>query len=388
MKIAIVCDYFQADIGYAKIKVAQELQKLKHDVTVVTSDRYFPFHNYEQTMKPLLGERVQKVGKKKEQEVSVIRLPTYLELFTRVFYTDLERSLRYLKPDVVIVFGISTYSAYKVALLKRVLGFKIVLADSHLISEFLHGNQLLKKIMYGVFRTFFAKVINESADKIVALQPGTQKVISNIYGLQKKSYVIDNGTDCTLFVFNLKNRKKIRKKLDINTNDTVLIYTGKIIREKGIDVLIQAFHNLAAHHTDLKCLVVGNGSKDYLALCKKIAGKYQNRVIFIPAVDQKLLSAYYSAADLAIWPKQESLAMNDAAANSLAFICSDSLKGTKRVSNHNAALYKTGDALSLTKVIEKLIKNKKKLKEMGKNGRQLAVKELSWNHLAELYIKF
>jgi hypothetical protein len=52
------------------------------------------------------------------------------------------------------------------------------------------------------------------------------------------------------------------------------------------------------------------------------------------------LYKWYSAADLGIWPLQESISMVEAASCSLSFICSDKMSATKRLRNNNALLYK------------------------------------------------
>lgn len=386
MKIVLLSDYFQAEIGYAKFKIPQALKKLGHKVTVVTSERYFPFHNYESTMKPLIGERKRKVGSGSEGGLKVFRLPIYFEAFSRTFCKDIESTLKYLKPDLVITYGISSYSSYMAAHLKSKIGYSLVLADSHLPSEFEHGNKILKIILYGTFRLFFSKKISDAADKIVAQQPDTKKIITDVYGIRKPSIVIENGTDCSLYYFSIKKRNEIRKKQNIPPHSQVIIYTGKVIPEKGVHLLLEAFFRLQKNYNNLYCLIVGNATEKYKDECSDIVASCADKVRFIKAVSPDKLYEYYSSADLAVWPLQESLAMNDAAACSLPFIATDSLMGSIRVSNNNAQLYKTGNVSNLVKVISKLLADPKELKQMGKRGRELALAELSWENLAKKYI--
>lgn len=386
MKIVILSDYFQAEIGYAKFKIAQALQDIGHSVTVVASERYFPFHNYSKTMEPLLGKRIKTPGKFVENGIKVLRLPIYFEAFTRAFCKEIPEVLDYLQPDLVIVYGISSFSAYQAARSKDTLRYKLVVADSHLPSEFEHGNQLMKSLLYGGFRTFFSNTVASKADKVVALQPKTCEVISNIYGIKKNCTVIENGTDCKLYRYSKELRTKVRKELKIPTNAQVLIYTGKVIPEKGVHLLLKAFSSLAKDNSSLYCLVIGNSTKEYKSSCLSELNQDKKRVLFIDAVKQDKLAAYYSASDLAVWPLQESLAMNDAAACSLPFVASESLKDSLRLSNNNGKTYKTGSTTSLTKTIKSLLNNPAELKKMGKRGRKVAENKLSWEGLAQEYL--
>ena len=55
MKIVHLTSYFQPQLGYQEYFLAREHIKLGHDVWVVTSDRYFPFPDYDKTVKNILG---------------------------------------------------------------------------------------------------------------------------------------------------------------------------------------------------------------------------------------------------------------------------------------------------------------------------------------------
>jgi glycosyltransferase involved in cell wall biosynthesis len=386
MKILIVSDYFQPKIGYTKVQVARHLMSLGHTVKILTSDRYFPFHNYETTTKKLIGKRIRSIGQKKENRFLVERKKILFEAFTRVVFTGIEESITEYKPNLVIVFGISTYTCYKVAKLKKKLNFKLIIADSHLPSELSSGNMYLKNTFYYIFRLLFSRVISEESDKVIAIQDKTKEVIRDIYGINKKINIVPNGTDINLFKFSNKERNNIRKELNISKDSFVIIYTGKVIKQKGLDILFKSFNSLI-NKKEIYLLIVGGGPKEYIDECYKIIDKDNHRLIkLVGFKDQKNLFKYYSASDLAVWPLQESLAMNDAAACSLPFIANSTMGDKTRLSNKNALLYKKGDADNLSKKIKIFIKNKRLRVKMGKNGRELMVKKLSWEKISKQYL--
>lgn len=387
MKILLVSDYFQPKIGYTKVQVSKHLSEMGHTVKVLTSDRYFPFHNYEATTKKILGERIRIIGTHKENGFLVERKPILLEAFTRVFIPDLKASIRAFNPDQVIVVGISTFTCFQVAQLKSELGFKLIIADSHLPSEFNSGNNIFKNIFYDIFKLLFTPTISKAADKVIAIQDKTVDIIKNVYGITKPIFVVPNGTDTKIFRFSKKYNETIRKELNIPQKSNVLIYTGKIIQQKGVDLLFTSFSRLIKKYKNIHLILVGSGPEDYISTCKqKVSKKELNNIHFIGFLDQNELFKYYSAADIAVWPLQESLAMNDAAACKLPFIANNTMGDKTRISNDNALLYKKNNIKDLTKQIELLLKNPILRKKMGENGRKLMVEKLSWKKIAEQYI--
>jgi len=392
MKIALVSDYYQPAIGYAKVKVAQELIKLGHQVKVITSDRYFPFHNYEQTMTSLLGSRIRTVGTKKENGVKVQRQNTFFELFARAGYSGLHRTLDEYKPDHIIVYGVSSFSAVQTASWVKKHSFqgKVVFADSHLPSEFAEGNTVLKQLIYFLFRVLFAKKVTEAGTKFVGLQEDTATVITDIYGVAKPVTIIPNGTDVQLFNFDAKLGQKIRNKHSLPENATVVIYTGKIIPEKGVSILIKAFAKLAQdkNYSKLRCVLVGAGSLEYIESLKKLVpDSIRDKIIFSGPVPQHQLPGYYSASNIAVWPLQESLSMLDAAACQLPFIANTTLGARQRLENDNALLYTKNDHLDLAEKIARLYNDPKLARQMGKRGRELVENTFSWQTLAKKYLE-
>ncbi|MFZ1721296.1 MAG: glycosyltransferase family 4 protein [Microgenomates group bacterium] len=387
MKILLVCNYYQPQLAYAESEIARALTNAGHRVEVITGDLYFPFPNFDVTVKRVLKDRYVGTGKRVEKGILVTRNKIFFEIFARSVYFGINDKIKKYKPDIVITFGLSTPANIQVSLSKFFHSFKYIGVDSHLPSELFSTNVLLKKIFYFLFRTLFSPIIATSIDKIIAAQEGTKDVITNYYGLTKNITVISHGTNVDHYKFDKKLRSQIRKKYLLRNSDFVIIYTGKIIESKGIDILTKAFAELASKYNDMYLLLVGSGTADYKEVCMNvIPKKYQNRVIWEEFQPYKVLPAFYSASDLAIWPLQESLSMNDAAACSLPLIVNDTVGVKERLSNDNALLYKKGSHRDLFKKIEYLYSQPKRRLQMGKNGERLVTTTLSWDSVAERYI--
>lgn len=387
MKILLVCNYFQPKLSYAESEIANALLKMGHKIEIITGDRYFPFPNYNSTVKKVLGNRVVGIGKRNESGFPVDRQKVYLEFFSRACFFGIFQKIKSFNPDIVLTFGLTTPGSIQVALLKIFFKYRFIGVDSHLPSELFSSNVLIKKMFYFSFRLCFSNLINNTIDKIIAAQEGTKDIVIKYYGLNKNIFVISHGTNIKLFKFNSIARRKIRKELNLKTTDFLIIYTGKIIKSKGIHILTEAFSKLSEKYKNTYLLLVGSGPSEYKNVClNDLAKKINKRIFWEEFKKFQELPDYYSAADVAIWPLQESLSMNDAASCSLPFIANDKVGVKERISNNNALLYAKGNALDLSKKIEILYLDKVKRKKMGRNGRNLVKNSLSWDSVAKKYL--
>lgn len=393
MKCLLICNYFQPKIPYAESQIAHALQQLGHQVEIITGDRYFPFPNYQETVQSILGPRQLVAGEKTEQGLTVERKKIYLEFFARTLYSGIQQKIESYKPDVVICFGLTTpgtiqacWSKIQASKKNTTKPFSLIGVDSHLPSEFNSGNILFKKLFYTVFRFFFSQLLSNQLDKVIAVQEGTLEIIKQYYGLTKKIELVSHGTDLNSFRLDKDAGHKIRQKFGFKNSDFVLIYTGKIIPSKGIDILIKAFEKVSRKYP-VSLLLVGAGPAEYInSIMLSLSKNVQKNIIITGFKDYKELYKYYSAADAAVWPLQESLAMIDAASCSLPFIANHTLGAKERVANDNALLYKQSDDTDLAHKIEYLYQNPKLRKEMGQRGRQLVETSFSWQKVAERYL--
>ena len=388
MKILFMVDYYQPKLGYGSYYIPRELARLGHNVTIFTSNYYYPFPKYEETAGKILGSRRIMPGITKENGVTVVRKAMKLEIFTRAIVGGQEEYIRRFKPDIVIVDKTAGFNQIVASILKNKYKYRLISIDAHLPSGFkAEGNIIVKNIFYWLFRLFFSKLINKATDKFIAVQEETVLIIKKYYGVRKKIVHIPLGTDLDLFNKDPVAGSKIKGKYKITPKDFVIIYTGKVIEEKGVDILFKAINILLGRNKKLKLLIVGSGSRDYQNYCEsKLNKKYLSNAIWVGFKPAKDLYKFYSASDVAVWPLQESMSMNDAAACGLPFIANHTVGARLRLSNNNALLYKMGDEKDLAKKIEYLLLNPSARKQMGARGRQLMENKLSWSKIAKEYI--
>jgi hypothetical protein len=118
-KILIVSDYYQPFIGYSKVMLAKELLKKGYDVHVLTSNKFFPFPDYEMTVSSILGKRERKVGFRFEQGIPIERKKMIFEIFSRGLFFGTSNYLKSFQPDYVVSYVIASFSSIQVSIQKK-----------------------------------------------------------------------------------------------------------------------------------------------------------------------------------------------------------------------------------------------------------------------------
>lgn len=134
---------------------------------------------------------------------------------------------------------------------------------------------------------FGEKAAAKYADEIIVLSEGVQNYFMDTYG--RKTVFIPNGVNKPI----IREPQLIKEKYGLD-KDSYILFLGRLVPEKGISYLIEAFKQI---ETDKK-LVIAGGSSDtdeYLLYLKKLA-KDDKRIIFTGFVQGQLLEELYSNA--------------------------------------------------------------------------------------------
>ena len=386
MRIAHVIDYFQPKMGYQETFLAREHARLGHDVYVVTSDRYSPIAYSGEAAKETLGNRIVGTGLLTEEGIKVWRLKTLFELPPIIWVSGVANKVQELNPDLVIVHGIANFSAIRIARLKKRVGNFKLIYDDHMTFA---ASRSKIRFLYSLFRYFFSPQIQQAADVLVAVADVCKRFMHKRYGIPIESIVtIPLGADDEIFRFDAVAREETRSQLSLNEDDIVFIYAGKIVPAKGPHILVEAGMQLIDRNENLKIVLLGNGPPSYIeGMKQKIQGANQeDRFIWHDAVSNKKLPKFYSAADVAVWPREASLSMMEAMACGLPIIISDTSEVGERAGYNNGLTYHGEDASDLAQQMQKLLGSKLR-GEMGSNGRELIENELSWKIISRQFIE-
>lgn len=380
MKIVHLIDYFQPQIGYQETFLAKQQIKMGHAVCIVTSDRYFPFPYYENSVGNILGKRY--IGPKRQEEegISTIRLSSIEIPKTNVIYLrNLESTLSALNPDFILCHGVYSFTSYRAARYKKKLRTKLIY-DTHASSFNTNfSSSIPKRAYHFIFKHFFSRKIIKAADKIFAVGDDEQEFIIRDLGLSKSEIpIIRLGVETEIFKFSEKDREKMREKLKIDSHEIVIVYAGKITRNKDVHILIHAFKNLKNER--IKILLIGGGEEKYVNVIKMISKK--KNIIHIPFLKNKELPLYYSAADIGVWPGNFSITIYEALSCGLPTIVSRMKSTEFLVKNNLVHSFTRGDVQDLESRIHELILSNK-LNRRNIYASSFIKKQLSWTYISQ-----
>lgn len=137
------------------------------------------------------------------------------------------------------------------------------------------------------------KMAVKFADEIIVLSKGVQEYFQKTYG--RKTLFIPNGVNRPV----LRKADLIKNKFGID-KDGYVLFLGRIVPEKGLRYLIEAYKEL---HTDKKLVIAGGSSDtdDFMQEIQTLATG-DDRIIFTGFVAGQALEELYSNAYLYLLP--------------------------------------------------------------------------------------
>lgn len=124
-----------------------------------------------------------------------------------------------------------------------------------------------------------------------------------------KCNVFPNCIDTDKFncIHDAQKENCLRMKYGIKESDTVIIFAGRIVPEKGVDILISAFNQL--NNQNVKLMIVGdvaNGLKMDSPYKEKIdeLSRQNLNVILVGYVPYEEIPSYYKMSNLGIFPSR------------------------------------------------------------------------------------
>ena len=171
----------------------------------------------------------------------------------------------------------------------------------------------------------------------------------------------------------------------------VLLFAGRILRKKGVHLLLEAFLLLAPEMTDLLLIIAGDYNRaesGYLRYLYRLSRPVNDRIIFAGFVPPDQLYGYYLAADLFICPSQRQEPLGRVHYEVMAAgtpIITMKRGGIPEVIQDQVNGIVIGDyrnPAALAAVIRELLAQPHRAKAMAKRGREIVEESFSFERVA------
>lgn len=241
------------------------------------------------------------------------------------------------------------------------------------------------------------EVLNE-VSSIVTVSDYVGNVIQRLYPQAAgKVHTVYSGVDTEQFLpGSHPNMKKIRQ--DIRQahgleNKTVILYAGRLSRNKGVDRLIRALPELSQKYKDLALVIVGSkwfsqdAVTDYIAYVRALAKKLPIPVVTTGFVAPSEIQNWFAAADLfvctSIWPEPLARVHYEAMAAGLPIVTTARGGNAEviQLRENGVVVENPEDPSQFVEKITEVLSDKAWMKKMGERGRELALSRYKWNRV-------
>lgn len=227
---------------------------------------------------------------------------------------------------------------------------------------------------------FGEKVAAKYADEIIVLSEGVQKYFMDTYG--RKTVFIPNGVNRPI----IRSPQLIKEKYGLD-KDEYILFLGRLVPEKGITYLIEAFKEVT---TDKK-LVIAGGSSDtdtFMRELKQLA-EGDNRIVFTGFVQGQILEELYSNAYVYTLPSDlEGMPLSLLEAMSYGNCCLTSdIAECAEVVEDKAILFKKSDIDDLKEKMQYACDNPDAVERLKNGAADFICQKYNWDDVVEQTLK-
>ena len=223
---------------------------------------------------------------------------------------------------------------------------------------------------------FGEKVATQKADEIIVLSEGVQKYFMDTY--RRKTVFIPNGVNRPI----LRSPQLIKEKFGLD-KDEYILFLGRLVPEKGITYLIEAFRGIT---TDKK-LVIAGGSSDTDAFMQELKTLAQGdeRIVFTGFVQGQMLEELYSNAYLYTLPSDlEGMPLSLLEAMSYGNCCITSdIAECAEVVEDKALVFKKADVPDLKEKLQYACDNPDAVKKLKNGAADFICQKYNWDDVVE-----
>ena len=260
----------------------------------------------------------------------------------------------------------------------------------HLLAETFSLNTLLRS---KTLETLFYEILNRFYNRLDLVTVPSRYAIKILqkHGLKVKSEVVSNGIDLASFSPSSEYKSFLRK-FNLDKESKKILFVGRLMKEKGLDILFQAYHLVNERIPNTRLILVGKGylRKELEKLAEKLG--VDDKVIFTGFISDELLKQAYSASDIFVLPSRaetQSLVLLEASAMGLPLVGAKITAIPELVRDGwNGYTFEPENHEDLAQKIIKILSNGKLMEKFSKNSLKLAEKHdlnKSVNRLEELY---
>ena len=209
--------------------------------------------------------------------------------------------------------------------------------------------------------------------------------------------LIPLGTDLAAFHPDAESARRVRGRLKIGPEQTLVLGIGRLIAWKGFEHLIDAHRYVRDETADVHLVIAGDGDLRTDLVKRAARLGVGDSVTFVGAVDRDEVAGYYAAADVVAVP---SIRHERGFVEGLGYVALEALaSGTPVVATRvgglpevvsdgqSGLLVAEQDPVALANAILALARDQELRRRMGAEARTRALAAPSWAAVAQLWVE-
>lgn len=319
------------------------------------------------------------------KNMSLVEKHFFLANFQLIWQKGLLNTIYNINPSIIILSGISGYlTNWLVLIISKIKKNKTIMWSCG------WEKQAPNTLSYFIKR-FLLKKYQSLADYHIVYSTNAKKaLISN--GIDSATIRIAyNGIDVEALSqkeTSIYRQSTILKHNQCYKDKQIFLYTGVLLEEKRVTLLIEAFYNLNELYNNLYLWIVGDGPllADLKILCHS---KGIENVMFW-GKDEETVDKYFAACDFFVLPGIGGLALNQAMFWKKPCIVStaDGTEDDLVKDGINGFRFKSGSIESLTSAMLKVLQlSQNEIADMGERNREIILKRSNTAQMVDTFMK-
>ena len=289
-----------------------------------------------------------------------------LAVFT--FSRHFKKAMSEFKPDLVVSYSVPTTGWQALRICKR-LGVPFLFRA-------LDVSHKIRRTAFSPLVKLAEQFIYKNSNWVSCNNFAMRQYCISLGAREERSSVELPPLDLSHFLGTKQTSQRLRAKLGIPENSTVIVYMGSFFYFSGLDRIIEDLSKLAEKP---QLVLIGGGEQD--AYLRELVNslKLEDSVTFTGFVGFDELPSYLSIADVAINPMRPSLVAHAALPNKVLQYMASGLPVVSTYLNGLSSLFPDAEGLKMVKSPEEVLEESisltgnSNLPRMGKSNRKLVV---------------
>ena len=377
MKILQVTPEFYPSTGYGggpivAYEISRTLVQRGHEVTVYTTDadnKTLRLNNGIKNIDNIKVYYFKNISNSMAYKLKLFVSPSMIRIISREINNF----------DLIHVHDYRTFQNILVHHYAIKHGIPYVLQAHGSISPSFYQKQRQKKI----FDEIFGYAILRDVSKVIALTSIEALQYKKMSVNRNKIEIIPNGINLSEYSI-LPEKGEFRRKYSIGADEKIILYLGRLHKIKGLDLLVNAFADLAKELDNVRLVMVGLDDGFLSTIKKQVKDfKIAEKVLFTgPLFERDKLMAYVDA-DVYVLPSVYEIfgiAALEACACGTPVIVTDRC-GIADIVDGNVGCVVEYDTDQLREAIFRILSDVELVRKFREKGRKLVGEYFSWDKI-------